>query len=70
MPRRLSTLDRLLGELRRGTVEPERYSTRSVWGRCEQLILTAALAALAIAGGMLLSEASARLSYGGSDSTR
>lgn len=49
-----SALDRLLDELARGVVAPERYSTKSTYGKIEQLVLTTMLAMVAIVAGMLL----------------
>lgn len=49
-----SALDRLLDELARGVVQPERYSTKSTYGKLEQLVLTSMLAMIAIIAGMVL----------------
>lgn len=46
----------LLAELESGFVVPERYSRTSVYGRCEPLFLTTALAVIAVVGSMLLCE--------------
>lgn len=49
-----SALDRLLDEMARGMVAPERYSTKSAYGRVEQLVRTTALAVIAVIAGVLL----------------
>ena len=47
-------VDALLRELESGVVVPDPYSRRSVYGRCEPMMLTAVLALVAIVAGMLL----------------
>jgi hypothetical protein len=49
-----TTLDDLLQELKRDVVEPECYSRKSLYGRCEPLMSTTAFAVLVIGLGMLL----------------
>ena len=55
-----STTAVLLAELESGSVVPERYSRLSVYGRCEPLFLTTAIAAIAIVGSMALCELTGR----------
>lgn len=50
----LSVLNRLLDEMARGVVAPESYSTKSTYGKVEQLVLTTTLAVIAIIAGVLL----------------
>ncbi len=51
-----ASLELLLRQIEADAVEPFRYSRTSFYGRCEPLALTAALAAVAILGGVLLGE--------------
>ncbi|WP_375386848.1 hypothetical protein [uncultured Amnibacterium sp.] len=54
------SLDRLLAELDDGIVVPQRYSRRSLYGRCEPMIATTLLAFVAIIGSMLACELTRR----------
>lgn len=54
------SLELLLRELDAGLVVPERYSRRSLYGRCEPLLGTTLLALIAVLGSMLLCEATRR----------
>lgn len=47
----------LLDELRAGLVVPERYSRKSLYGRHEQLAITAVAACVTLIGSILLCEA-------------
>ena len=49
----------LLAELAAGHVVPERYSRRSLYGRCEPTLITAVLAMVAVLGSVLLCELTA-----------
>lgn len=55
MPVKATPLGLLLAQLRDGSVVPERYSRRTLYGRYEQLMITAAMALVAVLGSMVLS---------------
>lgn len=50
----------LLAQLKDGAVVPERYSRRTVYGRYEQLMITTAVALVAVLGSMILSGMAAK----------
>lgn len=60
MRARPSSVHRLLEDMRNGTLSRQRYSTRSLYSRCEPLVLTTLLACIALLSGMLLGGAAGR----------
>lgn len=50
----------LLAELAADRVVPERYSRRSLYGRCEPTLITTVLAMVAVLGSVLLCEFTAQ----------
>lgn len=60
MPAKAIPLGLLLAQLRDGSVVPERYSRRTLYGRYEQLMITTAVALVAVLGSMILSGMAAK----------